>query len=63
LSWFEQKAVSILLSLLYLGVKGVYLAPRLPAWVNEDILKVLKERYEIRLVSTPEKDFKGLLKG
>lgn len=62
LSWFEQKAVSILLSLLYLDVKGIYLAPRLPAWVNEDILKVLKERYEIKLVSTPENDFKELLK-
>jgi hydroxylamine reductase len=63
LSWFEQKAASILLSLLYLGVKGIYLAPRLPAWVNEDILKVLKERYEIKLVSTPESDFKELLVG
>jgi len=63
LSWFEQKAVAILLSLLHSGVKGIYLAPRLPAWVNEDILKVLKERYEIKLVSTPESDFKELLKG
>ena len=62
-SWFEQKAIAILLSLLYLGVKGIYLLPRLPAFVNDDILKVLRERYEIKLASTPESDFKELLRG
>ncbi|RLG86152.1 MAG: hydroxylamine reductase [Thermoprotei archaeon] len=60
--WLEQKAVSILLSLLYLGVKGLYLGPRLPAWINDDILKILRERYDIKLVSDPETDLKAVLK-
>ncbi|MEM0232916.1 MAG: hydroxylamine reductase [Candidatus Nezhaarchaeales archaeon] len=62
LSWCEQKAVSILLSLLYLNVKNIYLAPRLPAWINENILKTLKERYELKIVSNPESDLKEMLK-
>jgi len=62
LSWMEQKAVAILWSLLALGVKGIYLGPILPAWVNDDILKVLKERYDLRLIGNPEDDIKQILK-
>ncbi len=62
LSWFEQKAMSILLSLLYLGVKGIYLGPRLPAWINDDILKILRERYDLKLISNPDADLKAMLK-
>lgn len=62
LSWTEQKAVAILWSLLALGVKGIYLGPILPAWVNDEILKVLKENYDIRLIGTPEEDIKDILK-
>lgn len=61
LSWTEQKAVAILWSLLALGVKGIYLGPILPAWVNDEILKVLKENYDIRLIGTPEEDIKNIL--
>lgn len=63
LSWMEQKAVAILWSLLALGVKGIYLGPILPAWVNDDILKVLKENYDLRLISSPEEDIKLILSG
>jgi len=62
LSWMEQKAVAILWSLLALGIKGIFLGPMLPAWVNGDILKVLKEEYDLRLISTPEEDIKQMLK-
>jgi len=61
LSWMEQKAVAILWSLLALGVKGIYLGPILPAWVNDDILKVLRENYDLRLIGTPEEDIKQIL--
>jgi len=63
LSWMEQKAVAILWSLLALGVKGIYLGPILPAWVNDDILKVLRENYDLRLISGPEEDIKQILNG
>ena len=62
LSWMEQKAVAILWSLLALGVKGIYLGPIFPAWVNDEILKVLKENYDIRLIGNPEEDIKNILK-
>jgi hydroxylamine reductase len=61
LSWMEQKAAAILWSLLYLGIKGIYLGPIAPAWVNEDIMNFLVENYDIRLISTPEKDIKEIL--
>lgn len=61
LSWMEQKAVAILWSLLALGVKGIYLGPVAPAWVNEDILRVLTENYGIRLISSPKEDMDRML--
>lgn len=62
ISWMEQKAVAILWSLISLGLKGIYLGPILPAWVNDEILKVLKENYDIRLIGDPEEDIKNILK-
>jgi len=62
LMWMEQKAVAILWGLLALGIKGIYIGPILPAWVNEDILRVLQENYDIRLISEPEKDIEEMLK-
>jgi len=62
LSWMEQKAVAILWSLFALGIKGIYLGPIVPAWVNDDILKVLKEEYDLRLIGNPEEDIKQILK-
>lgn len=61
LSWMEQKAVSILWGLLALGIKGIYLGPVAPAWVNEDILNVLVDNYDVRLSSTPEEDIERML--
>ena len=60
-SWMEQKAVAILWSLLALGLKGIYLGPILPGWVNEDILKLLVDNYDIKLVSTPDADIRQML--
>jgi len=61
LSWMEQKAVAILWSLFALGIKGIYLGPIAPAWVNDDILKVLTEGYDLRLIGEPEADIKQML--
>ncbi|MFQ5823891.1 MAG: hydroxylamine reductase [bacterium] len=63
LSWMEQKSVTILWSLLSLGLKAIYLGPILPAWVNNDILKVLRENYDLRLIGNPEEDIKQVLSG
>lgn len=62
LSWFEQKAVAILLTLLYLGIKGIRLGPTLPAFVSPNVLKILKDAYDIKPITTPESDLKEILK-
>ena len=61
LSWYEQKAVAILLTLLALGVKNIHLGPSLPAFVSPDILNLLVENWGIKPISTPEEDLKALL--
>lgn len=61
LSWMEQKAVTILWGLLSLGIKGIYLGPILPAWVNEEILEVLQENYDLRLIGEPKTDIEEIL--
>lgn len=61
LSWMEQKAVSILWSLLALGVKGIYLGPVAPPWVNDEILDVLTKEYNIRLISEAPRDIDDIL--
>ena len=63
LMWMEQKAVAILWSLLSLGLKGMYIGPIIPAWVNEEILNILVENYDIHLISDPEQDINSILKG
>ena len=60
LSWMEQKAVAILWSLLALGIKSIYIGPILPAWVNDDILNVLRSEYDLRLITEPEEDIKNI---
>ena len=62
LTWMEQKAVAILWTLLALGLKGIYIGPVLPAWVNKDILDVLVKNYDLKLISTPEEDIRQILK-
>lgn len=61
LSWYEQKAVAILLSLLYLGVKNIYLGPSLPAFVSPAVLEFLVKEFGIRPISTPEEDLAAIL--
>lgn len=61
LSWYEQKAVCILLTLLALGIKGIRLGPSLPAFVSPNVLKVLVENFDIKPISTPEEDLKAIL--
>lgn len=63
LSWFEQKAVCILLSLLYLGVKNIRLGPSLPAFVTPAVLNVLKENFNLMPNSTVEQDMEAMLAG
>ncbi len=61
LSWYEQKAVCILLTLLHLGIQNMRLGPTLPAFVTPDVLKVLVEKYHIMPTTTPEKDLRTIL--
>jgi hydroxylamine reductase len=61
LSWYEQKAVAILLSLLSLGIKGIRLGPSLPAFITPNVLKVLVDNYGIKPISTPDEDLKAIL--
>ena len=61
LSWYEQKAVCILLTLLYLGIRNILLGPTLPAFVSPNVLEVLKETYQLTPISTPEADLKRIL--
>ncbi|HOW89722.1 MAG TPA: hydroxylamine reductase, partial [Elusimicrobiales bacterium] len=61
LSWYEQKAVCILLTLLFLGIKNIRLGPTLPAFVTPAVLKVLIEKFNIMPVTTAEKDLEAIL--
>ncbi|MCR5176404.1 MAG: hydroxylamine reductase [Anaerovibrio sp.] len=61
LSWYEQKAVCILLTLLHLGIKNIRLGPSLPAFISPNILKYLVENYDIAPITNPEDDMKQLL--
>ncbi|HOP73716.1 MAG TPA: hydroxylamine reductase [Bacillota bacterium] len=61
LSWYEQKAVCILLTLLALGVKNIYLGPTLPAFISPTVLGVLVEKFGITPISTPEADLQKIL--
>jgi hydroxylamine reductase len=61
LSWYEQKAVAILLTLLSLGVRNILLGPSLPAFVSPAILKVLVENFALTPITTPEEDLQKIL--
>ncbi|MCL1992789.1 MAG: hydroxylamine reductase [Spirochaetes bacterium] len=62
LSWYEQKAVCILLTLLHLGIKNIFLGPSLPAFVSPNVLNFLVENFGISPISTPEADLAKILK-
>ncbi|MBG3129738.1 MULTISPECIES: hydroxylamine reductase [Proteus] len=61
LSWFEQKAIVILLTLLSLGVKNIYTGPTAPAFLTDNLLAVLNEKFGMRSITTPEQDLKDIL--
>jgi hydroxylamine reductase len=61
LSWYEQKAVAILLTLFYLGIKNIRLGPSLPAFITPNVLDVLVKNFNIMPISTPEADLKAIL--
>ena len=61
LSWYEQKAVCILLTLLSLGIRNMYLGPSLPAFISPAVLQVLVDKFAITPISTPEADMKAML--
>ncbi|EPR37493.1 Hydroxylamine reductase [Desulfovibrio sp. X2] len=61
LSWYEQKAVAILLTLFYLGIKNIRLGPSLPAFLTPNVLDVLVKNYNIMPITTPDEDLKAIL--
>ncbi len=60
-SWYEQKAVAILMSLLALGIKNIYLGPTLPAFITPNVLDILVDKFELQPISSPEEDLKAAL--
>ncbi len=61
LSWYEQKAVAILLSLLHLGIKDIRLGPTLPSFLTPNVLNFLVEKYDIKPITTPDEDIAAIL--
>ena len=61
IAWYEQKAVIVLLALLYLGVKNIHLGPTLPAFLSPNVAKVLVENFGIAGITTVEEDLKILI--
>lgn len=61
LSWYEQKAVAILLTLFYLGIQNIRLGPTLPAFITPNVFKLLSETYNLKPITTPEEDLKACL--
>ncbi|MDX2499319.1 MAG: hydroxylamine reductase [Deltaproteobacteria bacterium] len=61
LSWYEQKACAILLTLLHLGIKDIRLGPSLPAFISPNVLNVLVDNFDIKPIQTPEEDLQAIL--
>jgi len=61
LSWFEQKAVAILLTLLHLGIKDMRLGPSLPAFISPNVLDILVKNFDLKPITTPDEDLKAIL--
>jgi len=61
LSWYEQKAVVVLLSLLSLGIQNMYLGPSLPAFIKPGVWKVLQEKFNLKAIGNPTEDLKEML--
>lgn len=63
IAWYEQKAVAVLLALLFLGVKGIRLGPTLPAFLSPNVVKVLVENFNIKPIGTVEEDIAAMMAG
>ena len=63
IAWYEQKAVAVLLALLFLGVKGIRLGPTLPGFLSPGVAKVLVEKFGIKLISNPDEDIASMMDG
>jgi hydroxylamine reductase len=63
IAWYEQKAVAVLLVLLFLGVKGIRLGPTLPGFLSANVAKVLIEKFDIKPIATPQDDVTALMAG
>ena len=62
ISWFEQKAVAVLLSLLALGIKGIRIGPTAPAFMTPNVMKILQDRFDLQIIgSNPEADLREAL--
>ena len=61
LSWYEQKAVCILLTLLSLGIRNIYIGPSLPKFLSNTVLGILVEKFNLHPITTPEEDMKAIL--
>lgn len=61
LSWYEQKAVCILLTLLALGIRNIYIGPTLPKFLSSNVLGILVEKFQLHPITTPEADMKAIL--
>lgn len=61
LSWYEQKAVAVLLTLLYLGIKDIRLGPTLPAFISPNVFNLLSEKYNLKAITTPDEDLAACL--
>ena len=62
ISWYEQKAVAVLLTLLYLGIKNIRLGPSLPAFISPNVLDVLVKNYGIKPITTAQEDLSEILR-
>ena len=63
IAWYEQKAVAVLLALLFLGVKGIRLGPTLPGFLSPNVAKVLVEKFDIKPIGTVEEDIAAMMAG
>jgi len=61
LSWYEQKAVAVLLTLLYLGIKDIRLGPTLPAFITPNVFNLLSQKYNLQVIGTPDEDLAACL--
>ena len=61
ISWYEQKAIAVLLTLLHLGIKNIFLGPTIPTFLTPNILSFLSQQYQLQPITTPEQDLEACL--